>query len=467
MDQPPDDFDDLINDYIEDGDFGAPPEVEDYDMNDMLEEEHEMAMVVQKEDTTGFRASGGSVVSTSGLIRNAGVATGALSNENNETDSEAVQGKENNWQQATSDPLPAADECNDDVHVREYLSEKQRLRPDDMYSFERYSGNNDWRSTKSNKLQPMSPTMKAKRWKEQLSSGTSTKSSSAKTLPSINKLRQVSNSPETQLLDSMKRRERVAMGAPTAVSIRYSRGITSTHPLGCTAVPMTDGDGNRFYVRTRSEHSGLNNSSSTSSTTMLGVSMKTLLRRTEHTLRRLELAKRLSHDSESIDIEELQSAESSEEIVSFDGVEDSLYVDKHAPSNISQLLSDERTNREVLRALREWDPYVFGKDPPPRPSSHVSNKDIYQATKDGVAKPLQPSHDKRPEETRRVILLSGPPGVGKSSLGEFYSLRVGIHLFQLVFCSHSIVHHQLTLLHDTLDTAHSKSTRPMSGQPMS
>ena len=46
-----------------------------------------------------------------------------------------------------------------------------------------------------------------------------------------------------------------------------------------------------------------------------------------------------------------------------------LWVDKHAPSFVSHLLSVERTNHEVLRALRAWDPYVFERDAPARPVS--------------------------------------------------------------------------------------------------
>ncbi len=39
-----------------------------------------------------------------------------------------------------------------------------------------------------------------------------------------------------------------------------------------------------------------------------------------------------------------------------------LWVDSHAPSAFTHLLSDERINREVLRAVKAWDPFVFGKD---------------------------------------------------------------------------------------------------------
>ncbi|KAH8076667.1 ATP binding protein [Aureococcus anophagefferens] len=52
----------------------------------------------------------------------------------------------------------------------------------------------------------------------------------------------------------------------------------------------------------------------------------------------------------------------------FDG---QLWVDKYAPSTFSHLLSDERSNREVLRALKDWDPYVFKRPAPPPPHAPV------------------------------------------------------------------------------------------------
>ena len=36
-----------------------------------------------------------------------------------------------------------------------------------------------------------------------------------------------------------------------------------------------------------------------------------------------------------------------------------LWVDKYAPKSFSQLLSAEKTNREVLKALKLWDAFVF------------------------------------------------------------------------------------------------------------
>ena len=40
-----------------------------------------------------------------------------------------------------------------------------------------------------------------------------------------------------------------------------------------------------------------------------------------------------------------------------------LWVDRYAPTSFHHLLSDERANRDVLRALKDWDPHTGRADP--------------------------------------------------------------------------------------------------------
>ena len=159
---------------------------------------------------------------------------------------------------------------------------------------------------------------------------------------------------------------------------------------------------------------------------VLGVSMKELYRRVDGMRRDNIIAARRR-------IQNLARLSNTKIIKDENGGnirDDMLWVDKHAPKSFPQLLSDERTNREVLRALRGWDPYVFRKAPPLRPlyqrqreqdqreeqNAKVDNNKSTNTTKkqtDKTQTNRTSSSDKRPEENARVILLSGPPGVGE------------------------------------------------------
>ena len=86
------------------------------------------------------------------------------------------------------------------------------------------------------------------------------------------------------------------------------------------------------------------------------------------------------------------------------GTSAALWVDKYAPRVFMDLLSDERINRNVLRWVQQWEGFVFG------------------GRKRGMTAAMARS-DGRPE--RPIMLISGPPGLGKTTLAHIVARHAG------------------------------------------
>ncbi|KAJ9109280.1 hypothetical protein QFC21_000609 [Naganishia friedmannii] len=89
-----------------------------------------------------------------------------------------------------------------------------------------------------------------------------------------------------------------------------------------------------------------------------------------------------------------------------------MWVDKYRPTKFTDLLGEERSHRDVLGWLKEWDKCVYKR-----------------------VNPIQSK--KRTRETEElgaggyVLLMSGPPGLGKTTLAHVVAKQAGYDVFEI------------------------------------
>ncbi|RDX92278.1 Chromosome transmission fidelity protein 18-like protein, partial [Mucuna pruriens] len=223
-------------------------------------------------------------------------------------------------------------------------------------------------------------------------------------------------------------------------------------------MPITAPNGDRVYAklnRFQGEKRATKLDCSRYSAELISEPINVILQRLEQEA----LAKALEASSEGQSVPDVPEAQM---------VHERLWVDKYAPKSFTELLSDEQTNREVLLWLKQWDSIVFGSE------IRSTSDDVLSALKrhSSIVHNQKPSNSKFPrmnggskwskerrfinsrsmEESgssksvqdvwntksrnigrpeQKILLLCGPPGLGKTTLAHVAARHCGYHVVEV------------------------------------
>uniref|UniRef100_A0A3Q3A0D9 CTF18, chromosome transmission fidelity factor 18 homolog (S. cerevisiae) n=1 Tax=Kryptolebias marmoratus TaxID=37003 RepID=A0A3Q3A0D9_KRYMA len=205
-------------------------------------------------------------------------------------------------------------------------------------------------------------------------------------------------------------------------------------PMEGGYVSVTDSSGSRVYLRQK-EDAETQSRLVPDSHGALG-----LLTVPIRVLKEQEAERQVVEESQHAENEENEDPDDTE------GRKSRLWVDRFSPRHYTELLSDDFTNRCLLKWLKLWDTVVFGrerKSRPARPDRQAANQNAFKPNQENQ-KPnrfkskiemteelLEAELDRYERPRFKVALLSGPPGLGKTTLAHVIAKHAGYNVVEI------------------------------------
>lgn len=95
-----------------------------------------------------------------------------------------------------------------------------------------------------------------------------------------------------------------------------------------------------------------------------------------------------------------------------------LWTEKYRARNFVDLVGDDFTNRQVLRWLKHWDPIVFPHAAKTKPAA-------------AIRKQQQSQQQEEEKPHKKILMLTGPPGLGKTTLAHVCARQAGYEVLEI------------------------------------
>ncbi|XP_043970698.1 chromosome transmission fidelity protein 18 homolog isoform X2 [Gambusia affinis] len=237
-----------------------------------------------------------------------------------------------------------------------------------------------------------------------------------------------------------------------------SRFVLKRPPLEGDFISVTDSSGNRVYLRQKGEaDKKIVNSPNRISPNchgalgLLALPVRVLREQeAERHHQQVVESQRLTELLVSVNDEFTDSGntedQENEDPQDAEGQTSQLWVERFSPRHYTELLSDDFTNRCLLKWLKLWDNVVFGRERKSRPvrsdrqsanqnpfkvSQGSQNPHRFKSKMEMTEEILEAELDQYKRPKYRVALLSGPPGLGKTTLAHVIAKHAGYNVVEI------------------------------------